>query len=81
MKTDLGNGGFRNFEIIPLRNFHCLSAPKSCFKTKIFYRAKPNEVVRRKERANFGNFRKYFKILAEFPVLNFWFFCFKTKEH
>ena len=50
----------KNFEKIPLKNLHCLSGGKEFLKRIIF-----------PSRPSFGDFRKFFKNLAEFPSLEF----------
>jgi hypothetical protein len=48
------------FEKIPLKNLHCLSGGKDFLKRIIF-----------SSRPSFGDFRKFFKNLAEFSGLEF----------
>ena len=50
----------KNFEKILLKNFLCLSGGKDFLKRIIF-----------SSRPSFGDFRKFFKNLAEFPGLEF----------
>ncbi|KQS89812.1 hypothetical protein ASG21_15160 [Chryseobacterium sp. Leaf394] len=50
----------RNFEEFPLRNLQCLSGGKINY-----------SMIKIRSRPSFGDFRRFFKILAEFPGLEF----------
>jgi len=57
------------FVKIPLKNLHCLSGGKNTLKKKNF-----------SFRPSFGDFRKFFKNLAEFPSLEFLVLLFQDKR-
>lgn len=59
----------KNFKEFPLKNFHCLSGGK-----------KQNYTTNRPFRPSFGNFRKYFEILAGVSSLEFFVLLFQDKR-